>query len=84
MSHFAAKQEVSVAIDARLLAEIDQMASDRSAVFEEALRLWRTQKVEEQLRRFYQSQGRSDIEFEEEWAEDAQKHLEEILETEGL
>lgn len=84
MSHFAAKQEVSVAIDARLLAEIDQMASDRSAVFEEALRLWRTQKVEEQLRRFYQSQGRADIEFEEEWAEDAQKHLEEILETEGL
>lgn len=78
------KRRVSVTIDADLLEAIDQFSDNRSAVIEEALRLWRVQKIEDQLRRYYQTRSQADIEAEEQWATFAQQQLEETLEAEGL
>ncbi|MEB3290693.1 MAG: ribbon-helix-helix domain-containing protein [Leptolyngbya sp.] len=78
------KRRVSVTIDADLLEAIDQFSDNRSAVIEEALRLWRVQKIEDQLRRYYQNRSQADIETEEQWATLAQQQLEETLDAEGL
>lgn len=78
------KRRISVTIDAELLEVIDQFADNRSAAIEEALRLWRIQKIEDQLRHYYQHRSQGAIEEEEEWAELAEQQLDEILETEGL
>lgn len=83
MSYSSQKQRVSVTVDARLLAEIDKLTENRSAAFEEALRLWRAKKIEEQLRQFYQNRSQADIQEEEEWAQFAQEQMEE-MEAEGL
>jgi hypothetical protein len=79
-----AKRRISVTIDAELLAVIDQFADSRSVAIEEALRLWRIQKIDDQLRHDYQHRSQAAIEAEEQWAELAEQQLDEILETEGL
>lgn len=78
------KRRVSVTIDADLLDAIDQVSDNRSAVIEEALRLWRIQKINEQLRQYYQTQSQSDLDHEEQWADFAHHQLDETLEHEGL
>jgi metal-responsive CopG/Arc/MetJ family transcriptional regulator len=78
------KRRVSVTIDADLLAAIDQFSDNRSAAIEEALRLWRVQKIEDQLRQYYQIRSQAEIAAEEQWATLAQQQLEETLEAEGL
>jgi metal-responsive CopG/Arc/MetJ family transcriptional regulator len=78
------KRRVSVTIDADLLAAIDQFSDNRSAAIEEALRLWRVQKIEDQLRQYYQTRSQAEIAAEEQWATLAQQQLEETLEAEGL
>ena len=50
MSYPLQKQRVSITVDSRLLAEIDKLTENRSAAFEEALRLWYAKKIEDQLR----------------------------------
>lgn len=84
MSYSSPKQRVSVTVDSQLLAEIDKLTENRSAAFEEALRLWRAKKIEEQLRQFYQNRSQADIQEEEEWAQFAQEQMEETLKAEGL
>jgi hypothetical protein len=77
MSSSSEKRQISITVDAQLLDEIDKLsnqatgqnASDRSLVFEEALRLWRSQKIEAQLQQFYQNRNPLDIEDESDWAE---------------
>jgi Arc/MetJ-type ribon-helix-helix transcriptional regulator len=73
------KRQISIAVDAQLLDEIDKLTtetlggiSDRSQVVEDALRLWRAQKLKDQLIQFYQSRSQEDIELEENWAEATQ------------
>lgn|GEM_PF-857910 len=83
MSYPLQKQRVSITVDSRLLAEIDKLTENRSAAFEEALRLWYAKKIEDQLRQFYQSRNQVDIVFEEEWAQFAQEQMTEIIEVEG-
>lgn len=78
------KRRVSVTLDAALLDEIDRFSNNRSAVIEEALRLWRIQKIDQQLRQFYQSRSQADLDQEEAWAEFAQEQLEETAENEGI
>jgi metal-responsive CopG/Arc/MetJ family transcriptional regulator len=78
------KRRVSVTLDADLLDTIDRLSDNRSAVIEEALRLWRNQKIDDQLRQYYQSQSKTDLKHEEQWAEFAQRQLAETLESEGL
>lgn len=72
------KQKVTVTVDSKLLAEVDQLTSNRSAAFEEALRLWRTRQLEDQMRQFYQSRSQAGVEFEETWAEFGQRQLQEL------
>ncbi len=69
MPHSSQKQRVSITVDSQLLVEIDKLTDNHSAAFEEALRLWRAKKIEEQLRQFYQNRSQADIEEEQEWAE---------------
>jgi|GEM_PF-1227332 len=67
------KRQISIAVDAQLLDEIDKLAgealgnseSGRSRVFEEALRLWRSQKIAAQLTKFYEDRSQADVETEE-------------------
>lgn len=84
MSYSSPKQRVSVTVDSQLLAEIDKLTENRSAAFEEALRLWRAKKIEDQLRQFYQNRSQANIQEEEEWAQFAQEQMEETLAAEGL
>lgn len=77
------KRRVSVTLDAVLLDDIDRLSDNRSAVIEEALRLWRIQKIDQQLRQYYQSQSKADLEHGELWAEFAQEQLDETLDQEG-
>jgi hypothetical protein len=77
MLHSSEKRQISIAVDAQLLDEIDKLVgavpgdseSGRSRVFEEALQLWRTQKIAAQLTQFYQERSPADVEAEEDWAE---------------
>ncbi|NEQ69377.1 MAG: type II toxin-antitoxin system CcdA family antitoxin [Symploca sp. SIO2D2] len=78
------KQRISITVDSLLLQEIDQLTTNRSAAVEQGLRLWRQQRIEAQLRKFYQNRSQSDIKLEEEWAQFSQEQMEEILEEEGL
>lgn len=66
------KRRVSVTIDAHLLDEVDRLTDNRSAAFEEALRLWRSQKIQAQLREFYQNRFPKDLQEEEAWAQESQ------------
>ncbi|ASC70260.1 hypothetical protein XM38_011960 [Halomicronema hongdechloris C2206] len=84
MSTSSTKRRVSVTIDADLLDAIDQFSDNRSAAIEEALRLWRVQKIQEQLQQYYQSRRQADVEEEEQWATLAEQQLEETLEAEEL
>lgn len=84
MPQSSQKQRVSITVDAQLLAEIDKLTENRSAAFEEALRLWRAKKIEAQLREFYQNRTQADIKEEQDWAQFAQEQMEETLEAEGL
>jgi len=68
----SAKRRVSVTIDAALLDAIDQWSDNRSAVIEEALRLWQAQQIQDQLRQFYQTRPQSDIQDETDWAQETQ------------
>lgn len=72
------KQKVTVTVDSKLLAEVDQLASNRSAAFEEALRLWRTQQLEKQMQAYYQSRSQAEVEFEETWAAFGQRQLQDL------
>jgi Arc/MetJ-type ribon-helix-helix transcriptional regulator len=78
------KRRVSVTLDAELLDEIDRLSDNRSSVIEEALRLWCNQKIDDQLRQFYQSRSQADLDQEKAWAEFAQQQLEETIENGGL
>jgi metal-responsive CopG/Arc/MetJ family transcriptional regulator len=84
MSPSPQKQRVSITVDTDLLNEIDKLTANRSAAFEEGIRLWYARQIEEQLRKFYQSRSHADIDFEEEWADYALSQMEEILSAEGL
>jgi len=84
MSPSPPKRRISVTIDAELLEAIDQFADNRSAAIEEALRLWRIQQIENQLRQYYQHRSQADIQEEERWAALAEQQLDETLEAEGL
>ncbi|PSN19145.1 hypothetical protein C7271_08785 [filamentous cyanobacterium CCP5] len=68
----AGKRRVSVTIDTALLDAIDQWSDNRFAVIEEALRLWQTQRMQAQLRQFYQNCPQSDIQDELTWTEETQ------------
>ncbi len=78
------KQRVSITVDSHLLGEVDKLTNNRSAAFEEGIRLWYAKRIEEQLRKFYESRPQADVDFEEEWATVAQEQMEEILSAEGL
>jgi hypothetical protein len=84
MASLSNKRRVSVTLDADLLEAIDRFSSNRSAAIEEALRLWRIHKIEEQLRQYYQTRSQDDLEDEEAWATLAQQQLEETVDQEGL
>ncbi len=71
-------------LDAELLDEIDRLSDNRSAVIEEALRLWRNQRIDAQLRQFYQSRSQADLDQEDVWAEFAQQQLEETAEADEI
>jgi metal-responsive CopG/Arc/MetJ family transcriptional regulator len=65
------KCSISVTVDANLLAEIDALIGDRAAAIEEALRLWRAQKIQAQLQQYYLN--RSEVDRQEEaWADATQ------------
>ncbi len=55
-----------------MLNVIDQLTDDRSAAFEEALRLWQAQKIQDQLKNYYQQRSQAAINEEVEWARDTQ------------
>ncbi|MBD2232962.1 hypothetical protein [Phormidium tenue] len=78
------KRRVSVTIDADLLDAIDQVSDNRLAVIEAALRLWRIQTINDQLRQYYQTQSQPDLEHERQWADFAHHQLDETLGHEGL
>lgn len=84
MSTSPPKRRISVTIDAELLDAVDQFADNRSAAIEEALRLWRIQKIDDQLRQYYQCRSQADIQEEEQWATVAEQQLDQTLEAEGL
>jgi metal-responsive CopG/Arc/MetJ family transcriptional regulator len=67
------KQRITITIDTSLLQEVDRFSNNRSAVVEEALRLWRKQQIENQLRSFYQNRSQSNIEEESLWADQTQE-----------
>ncbi|QQE67485.1 hypothetical protein GFS31_41980 (plasmid) [Leptolyngbya sp. BL0902] len=72
MANAPNKRRVSVTIDADLLDAIDQFSDNRSAIIEEALRLWQAQQIQDQLRQFYQNRPQSDIQNETTWAQETQ------------
>jgi hypothetical protein len=65
------KCSISVTVDADLLAEIDALTGDRAAAIEEALRLWRAQKIQAQLQQYYLNRSEADRQ-EEAWADATQ------------
>jgi Arc/MetJ-type ribon-helix-helix transcriptional regulator len=66
------KCSISVTVDANLLAEIDALTGDRAAAIEEALRLWRAQKIQSQLQQYYLNRWEADRQEEEAWADATQ------------
>lgn len=67
MAESIQKRRVSVTIDADLLSTVDQLTDNRSAAFEEALRLWHAQKLQAQLERFYQQRSQAAVDEELAW-----------------
>lgn len=80
----SAKRRVSITIDAALIEAIDQWSDNRSAVIEDALRLWQAQQIQTQLRQFYQTRSQSDIQDEMAWAQDNQDAASQIWDESGL
>lgn len=79
----SAKRRVSVTIDAALVDAIDQFSDNRSAVIEEALRLWQAHRIQAQLRQFYQNRSQSDIQEEINWAQETQDLAQQRWDEEG-
>lgn len=67
------KQRITITIDTSLLKEVDQLSNNRSAAVEEALRLWRKQQIENQLRSFYKNRSPKDLKEESVWADQTQE-----------
>lgn len=67
------KQRITITVDVSLLQEVDRLSNNRSAAVEEALRLWRKQQIENQLRSFYENCSQRDIEEESFWADQTQE-----------
>jgi metal-responsive CopG/Arc/MetJ family transcriptional regulator len=84
MAQSQQKQRVSITVDSRLLEEVDKLTNNRSAAFEEGIRLWYAKQIEEQLRKSYESRTQADVDFEEEWATFAQEQMEDSLRAENL
>lgn len=72
MPHSQQKQRVSITVDAQLLNEIDKLTDNRSAAFEEGIRLWYAKQIEDQLRKFYESRSQADIDDELAWTQATQ------------
>lgn len=72
MPHSSQKQRVSITVDAQLLDEIDKLTDNRSAAFEEGIRLWYAKQIEDQLRKFYESRSQADIDDELAWTQATQ------------
>jgi metal-responsive CopG/Arc/MetJ family transcriptional regulator len=72
MAQSSQKRRISVTIDAELLTIVDQLTDNRSAAFEEALHLWRAQKIQSQLQKFYQARSQAVANEEEVWVADTQ------------
>ena len=72
MTQSSQKQRIFVTIDTELLNVIDQLTDDRSAAFEEALRLWQARKIQDQLKKYYQQRSQAAIDEEVKWARDTQ------------
>jgi metal-responsive CopG/Arc/MetJ family transcriptional regulator len=83
MSVSSGKQRISITVDALLLQQIDQLSDNRSAVVEEALRLWHRHYLEHQLQSFYLQQSSHSRQFDQDWADFAHSQLEELLDSEG-
>jgi hypothetical protein len=69
-------------VDSHLLEEVDKLTNNRSAAFEEGIRLWYAKQIEELLRKSYQSRTRVDVAFEGEWATFVQEQMEDNLRVE--
>ncbi|NBD18406.1 MAG: hypothetical protein GVY04_20420 [Cyanobacteria bacterium] len=67
------KQRITITIDTSLLKQVDQLSNNRSAVVEEALRLWQKQQIENQLRSFYENRSSKDLNEESVWADQTQE-----------
>jgi len=67
------KQRITITIDTSLLKQVDQLSNNRSAAVEEALRLWRKQQIENQLRSFYENRSSKDLNEESVWADQTQE-----------
>lgn len=72
MPHSRQKQRVSITVDAQLLDEIDKLTDNRSAAFEEGIRLWYAKQIEDQLRKFYEFRSQADIDDELAWTQATQ------------
>lgn len=72
MPHSSQKQRVLIAVDAQLLEKIDKLTDNRSAAFEEGIRLWYAKQIEDQLRKFYESRSQADIDEELAWTQATQ------------
>ena len=69
----SSKERITITIDTALLQQVDQLSNNRSAAVEEALRLWRKQQIENQLRWFYQTCSQQEMEEESLWADQTQE-----------
>jgi len=61
------KQQISVSIDTQILDYIDQVAPDREAIIDEALRLWCDRHNKAQVQRAYEAQRRRQDQDETGW-----------------
>ena len=83
----AAKEKVTVSIDPQLVAEVDREvqahhAGSRSAIVEEALRLWRIEQMRREIERgveeYYRSRSRKEEREDRAWSRHSSrqaKHL---------
>ena len=81
------KEKLTVSLDPRLVDVIDQEiqahhANSRSAVVEEALRLWRTkqhrQAIEQGVESYYQSRSRKEKQEDQTWARFASRQAKDL------
>ena len=83
----AVKEKVTVSLDPRLVNAIDQEvrahhADSRSAVVEEALRLWRMkqhrQAIEQGVESYYQSRSLKEKQEDQTWAQFASRQAKDL------